>query len=649
MTTNQRLRKFNLPIAIFIGVFSFYVGNRCIAIFIDSTGNVMEKAAYAISHLFSSFIDSYYLETSFYPLAFLFGLVLMMIGEALYAYYLSQRTNYKVGEEHGGARYGTKEEASILQDEDDSKNMILSQNIKMSMNTRKTWLNNNVMVIGGAGSGKSRYMVKPNALQFNSNYIIVDSKGVLIQELGSAFLQKGYEIKVLDVKDFKSMRYNVFRYCRNALDITKLINNLIENTSDPNRRGNDEFWDKAGTALLTALAFLIMGQDYIENQNFPRVMELLDLAEASEMNENKESIIDIVFNQLQEEVNARLKSGDRSIVKACKNSYEYLACRQYNLYKKAGGKTAKSILITLGAKLALFNLPEVDDLLSKDELALETIGEPKIKKGMEHLPNNDPNKYIKTVMFVCISDSDSTFNFLAAVLFQQIFDLLYQQADSCPGGRLSIPVRAILDEFANIGKIPDFDKKIATMRSREISVMILLQNLSQLKSMYKDDVWETIYGNCDTTIFLGGKEFTTLEYLSKNIGNTTIDYMSISETKGQNASWSKNTQLIQRALLPPDEIKRLKMNECLVDVRGHYTYRDAKYDLLNHPNYHLTGDADEKQMFHPYEYIQKLREDHLLESDWLMDMSYHGDELQQMEEIDLPQEMWRIDDENSAE
>lgn len=258
---------------------------------------------------------------------------------------------------------------------------------------------------------------------------------------------------------------------------------------------------------------------------------------------------------------------------------------------------------------------------------------------MEHLPDDDPNKYVKTVMFVCISDSDSTFNFLAAVLFQQIFDLLYKQADSNPNGRLPIPVRAILDEFANIGKIPDFDKKIATMRSREISVMILLQNLSQLKSMYKDDVWETIYGNCDTTIFLGGKEFTTLEYLSKNIGNTTIDYMSISETKGANASWSKNNQLIQRALLPPDEIKRLKNNECLIDVRGHYTYRDIKYNLLQHPNYKLTGDADEKQMFKPCEYINKLREANLLESDWLMDMSYHDEELQNKELIDFSQEM----------
>ena len=649
MKTNQRTRKFNAPIAIAIGAFSFYIGNRFVVLFMDGGGNSMEKAVYALNRLFLSFFDSRYVMSGFSPPAILAGLFCLLLGAALYAYYLSQRTNYKVGEEHGGARYGTVEEAAILKDEDESKNMILSQNVALSMNTRKTWLNNNIMGIGGAGSGKSRYLVKPNALQFNANYILVDSKGVLIQELGNAFLEKGYDIKVLDVKDFKSMRYNVFRYCQSSLDITKLINNLIENTSDPNRRGNDDFWDKAGTALLTALAFLVMGKDYIENQNFPRIMELLDLAEASEESESKKSIIDIVFDQLQEEINARLKSGDRSIVRACKNSYEYLACRQYNLFKKAGGTTAKSILITLGAKLALFNLPEVDDLLSKDELALETIGNPKIKKGMEHLPDDDPNKYVRTVLFVCISDSDSTFNFLAAVLFQQIFDLLYKQADRNPNGRLPIPVRAILDEFANIGKIPDFDKKIATMRSREISVMILLQNLSQLKSMYKDDVWETIYGNCDTTIFLGGKEFTTLEYLSKNIGNATIDYLSISETKGTNASWSKGNQLIQRALLPPDEIKRLKMNECLVDVRGHYTYRDAKYDLIQHPNYYLTGDADEKQMFHPFEYIQKLRNANLLESDWLIDMSYHGEELQQMEEIDFPQETWEAMEENSAD
>lgn len=639
MNTGKQQRKFSLAAAILIGAFSFYIGNRIVLIYNESTGSVIDRVSSALSELLPSFLESYYLEISFYPFAILFAIILSALGEALYAYYLSQRVNFKVGEEHGGARYGSSEEAAVLRDEADEKNMILSQNIKMSMDTRKTWLNNNVMVIGGAGSGKSRYMVKPNALQFNCNYIIVDSKGVLIQELGHAFIEKGYEIKVLDVKDFKSMSYNFFRYCQSPLDVSKLVNNLIENTSDPNRRGNDEFWDKAGVALLTALAYLMMGTDYIENQNFPRIMDLLDLAEASESDENKQSVIDIVFEELQEEVKARLQSGDRAVVKACKNSYEYLACKQYNLFKKAGGNTAKSILITLGAKLSLFNLPEVDNLLSKDELALETIGKPKIKKGMEHLPDDDPNKYIKTVMFVCISDSDSTFNFLAAVLFQQIFDLLYKQADNNSNGRLPIPVRAILDEFANIGKIPDFDKKIATMRSREISVMILLQNLSQLKSMYKDDVWETIYGNCDTTIFLGGKEFTTLEYLSKNIGNTTIDYMSISETKGANASWSKNNQLIQRALLPPDEIKRLKTDECLVDVRGHYTYRDTKFNLPQHPNYKLTGDADKKQMFKPYDYIEKLREANLLESDWLMEMSYHDDELQNREFIDFPQEM----------
>lgn len=495
MNTGKQQRKFSLAAAILIGAFSFYIGNRIVLIYNESTGSVIDRVSSALSELLPSFLESYYLEISFYPFAILFAIILSALGEALYAYYLSQRVNFKVGEEHGGARYGSSEEAAVLRDEADEKNMILSQNIKMSMDTRKTWLNNNVMVIGGAGSGKSRYMVKPNALQFNCNYIIVDSKGVLIQELGHAFIEKGYEIKVLDVKDFKSMSYNFFRYCQSPLDVSKLVNNLIENTSDPNRRGNDEFWDKAGVALLTALAYLMMGTDYIENQNFPRIMDLLDLAEASESDENKRSVIDIVFEELQEEVKARLQSGDRAVVKACKNSYEYLACKQYNLFKKAGGNTAKSILITLGAKLSLFNLPEVDNLLSKDELALETIGKPKIKKGMEHLLDDDPNKYIKTVMFVCISDSDSTFNFLAAVLFQQIFDLLYKQADNNSNGRLPIPVRAILDEFANIGKIPDFDKKIATMRSREISVMILLQNLSQLKSMYKDDVWETIYGN----------------------------------------------------------------------------------------------------------------------------------------------------------
>lgn len=637
----QNIRKPKPLIIAIISVISFFIGNRLALLYMNYES---ETFFVAIAKVLDDFLPSlsfsqFGIRIDLDSFCISLGLGFLIIANAIYFYNMTMRKNFKIGAEHGSARYGTPKEAAALKDSDEHNNMLFSQNVHLSMDTRKTFLNNNVMWIGGSGSGKSRYGVKPNLLQRNTNYIFTDPKGKLIIQCGEALVDDGYEIKILNLNELdKSMGYNPYYYCKNATDIMKLINNLIENTGDQNRKSPDEFWDKAGAALLMALSFLILGTDYPTNQNIPRLMYLMDLMEAKEDDDDAEDVIDVVFSDLQEEVDAKLKSGDHKLVIACKNSYEYLACRQYTLYKKAAGKTAKSILITLGAKLAVFNLPQLDDLLQKDELNLLTIGNPKIREGKEDAPDSDPDKYVKTALFVCIEDSDPTFTFLAAIIYQQLFNLLYRQADATPDGRLPIPTRFMLDEFANTGKIPDFEKKIATMRSRNISVDVLLQNLSQLKGMYKDEQWETIYGNCDTTIFLGGKEFSTLEYLSKTIGKTTIDYVSVQETKGSNGSWSRSNQLIQRELIAPDEIKRLKPNECLIDIRGCYIFRDKKYDLLKHPNYGKTGDADKSLIFNPQGYITDLRNRGTLNESWYIDPANQDASLKNLELYDFTQE-----------
>lgn len=649
----QKIRKPNPYVIAIICLMAFFMGNRLSNLYGQSTNtSFLISIAEAVDGLLPSLSFSKLgLSISFRAIDILIGLFTLVLACAIYFYFATIRKNFKVGEEHGSARYGTLKEALELKDPDDNKNMILSKNISLSMDTRRTFLNDNVMAIGGSGSGKTRYLVEPNLLQMLSSglysFVLTDPKGSVVKKYGQAFADKGFDVKILDLDNQSaSMGYNPYHYCKSPVDVMKFLNNLMTNTQDENKKGGDDFWDKAGITNLMALSFLIMGTDYECNKNIPRLMELMDLQEASEEDENAKTVIDYVFEDLQEEVNAKLKSGNRKIVLACKNSYEYLACRQYSLYKKSAGKTAKSILVTLGTRLAVFNLPELDAILQKDELHLETIGEPKIRPGKEDAPDTDPDKYQQTALFICISDSDSTFTFLAAIIYQQLFNLLYKQADSHDSGRLPIHTKFILDEFANIGKIPDFERKIATMRSREISVMILLQNLSQLKGMYKDEQWETIYGNCDTTIFLGGKEFSTLEYLSKNIGNTTIDYISIQETKGANGSWSKSNQLIQRPLIAPDEIKRLGKYECLIDVRGHFIYRDQKYETTKHTNFKLSAEADKSRMFRSRDYIDEQRENGSFDQKWFMDLKNYGEFLEDYETYDFTQEMldYRFDE-----
>ncbi|MEG0408215.1 MAG: type IV secretory system conjugative DNA transfer family protein [Bacilli bacterium] len=596
----------------------FLSGNRLGLLYVDISKN--ESFLMTPFLVLTNFITSFKATNYGFKLSFetipVFTSLLLLAGIGFaYLWGIKNRKNYRIGEEHGSARYGTTKESDQLKDTSSKNyNAILSKDISLNLDTRKTFLNDNILIIGGSGSGKTRFFVKPNVMQLNTNYVITDPKGTLLPDVGKLLKDEGnYDIKVLNLVDMSSsMGYNPFNYIYKPNDVLKFVNNLITNTSDNEKTGGDDFFVKTEVTMLTCLCFLVMGTADDDERNMPSIMELIDLADASEEDENMLSTLDLIFQELQEEVQLELNSDDRAKKLACKNSYNYLACRMYNLYKKAAGKTAKSILISIGVRMSVFNLPELDTLLTKDELNLESIAMPKVIKGKENLPDSDISKYQKTAFFVIISDCDSTFNFVASILYQQLFDLLYSIADKTKNGKLPIHTRFILDEFANIGQIPDFKMKIATMRSREISVNVILQNLAQLKSLYEKD-WETIVGNCDSTVFLGGKEYSTLEAISKEIGNATIDYLSINETKGSNGSYSKTNQLISRPLIAPDEIGRLDKSECLVIVRGHFAYRNLKYPLETHPKINSTTDAKDKKLSESnlYDFDEELYEKRL--------------------------------------
>lgn len=587
-----------------IAVFLFFIGNQ-VSIYYQYLSAHGEQLPMIIFNVLLGFIDSFKtIGIRFNLSSIACGLILTASTFGVAMYKITSRKNYRSGEEYGSSDYGNinklKEEFT---DDEKSHNMICSENVKISMDTRKTFLNDNICVIGGSGSGKTRFFNKPNILQMYCNYVVTDPKTSLIGETANAFYQAGYDVKIMDfIHTSNSMHYNPFVYIRKPLDVYKFVNNLVANTKDKTRSaGGDEFFEKAEIALLTACCFYVMAVGDVKERNINTVMDLIDMAEASEEDEKMKSHLDLMFEDLEEELNIQMEeAGDKAFL--LKNNYNYLAVRQYALYKKAAGKTAKSILISVGVRMAPFNLPEVRELMGDDTVNLYTIGEPlKDKNG----------NLKKTILYIGISDSDKSLNFIPAIMYQQLFDILYSQADSTPKGRLPIHTRFILDEFANIGQIPDFEIKIATMRSREISVNVILQNMAQLKKAYKDD-WETIFGNCDTTLFLGGKEYSTLEYTSKMIGNGTFDYQTISETKGSNPTYTIGNQLINRALLDPSEIGRLKRDECLVLIRGQQVFKDKKYPLQNHPNIEFTTDAKDdnvaKNNYFNDEKISKLLE-----------------------------------------
>ena len=482
---------------------------------------------------------------------------------------------YRHGMEYGSARWGTAADIAPYMDKDFFNNIPMTQTERITMSSRpkqpKYARNKNILVIGGSGSGKTRFFCKPSLLQAHSSYVCTDPKGTLLPEIGSFLERKKYRIKCLNLINFKkSMRYNPLAYIRSEKDILKLVNALILNTKGEGEKSSEDFWVKAERLYYSALIGYIWYEAPEEERNFITLLDLINASEAREDDETYQSPVDILFQQLEEK------------------EPDHFAVKQYRKFKMAAGKTLKSILISCGARLAPFDIKELRDLMETDELELDTLGDS------------------KTALFVIISDTDSTFNFVAALMYSQLFNLLCDKADDFYGGRLPVHVRLILDEFANIGQIPNFDKLIATIRSREISASIILQSQSQLKTIYKDAA-DTIVGNCDSTLFLGGKEKSTLKEISELLGKETIDSYNQSENRGAQTSHGLNYQKLGKELMTQDELAVMDGGKCIFMLRGVRPFLSEKYDLTKHPNYKYTADADPKNVFDMERYMKKQR------------------------------------------
>ncbi|HGD5142848.1 TPA: VirD4-like conjugal transfer protein, CD1115 family [Streptococcus agalactiae] len=480
---------------------------------------------------------------------------------------------FRQGKEYGSARWGTRKDIEPYMDEKFQNNILLTQTERLTMNGRpanpKYARNKNVLVIGGSGSGKTRFYVKPNLMQMHSSYCVTDPKGTIVIECGKMLEDNGYEIKILNTINFKkSMKYNPFAYLRSEKDILKLVQTIIANTKGEGEKAGEDFWVKAEKLYYTALIGYIFYEAPREEKNFATLLDMIDASEVREDDETYMNPIDRLFEALE------------------KKEPTHFAVKQYKKYKLAAGKTAKSILISCGARLAPFDIQELRDLMKEDELELDTLGDR------------------KTALFVIISDTDDTFNFVVSIMYSQLFNLLCDKADDEYGGRLPVHVRCLLDEFANIGLIPKFEKLIATIRSREISASIILQAQSQLKAIYKDNA-DTIVGNCDSTLFLGGKEKTTLKELSETLGKETIDLYNTSETRSNANSYGLNYQKTGKELMSQDEITVMDGSKCIFQLRGVRPFLSDKFDITKHKNYKLLEDFNKKNAFDIEEYIKR--------------------------------------------
>ena len=501
---------------------------------------------------------------SFQPLDLLVGLC---CGAGLrLAVYLKGKNakKYRHGSEYGSARWGNTKDIEPYVAPKFEDNIILTQTERLTMSSRpkdpKTARNKNVLIVGGSGSGKTRFWIKPNLLQMHSSYVLTDPKGTTVLEVGNAFLKKGYRIKIFNTINFKkSMHYNPFVYIHSEKDILKLVTTLMTNTRGEGK-GGDPFWDKAEKLLLTSLIAYIHYEAPAEEQNFATLLEFLNIMEVREDDEEFQNPVDLMFEDL------------------AKQKPDHFAVRQYRLYKLAAGKTAKSILISCGARLAAFDIAELREITAYDELELDTLGDR------------------KTALFLIMSDTDSTFNFLISMVYTQLFNLLCEKADDVYGGRLPVHVRCLIDECANIGQIPNLEKLVATIRSREISACLVLQAQSQLKALYKDNA-DTIIGNMDSQVFLGGSENTTLKELSATLGRETIDLYNTSDTRGNSPSFGTSYQKTGHELMSRDELAVMDGGKCILQLRGVRPFLSNKYDLTQHPNYKLTGDYDKKNLF----------------------------------------------------
>lgn len=479
---------------------------------------------------------------------------------------------YRKGCEYGSARWGNAEDIKPYMADKFEDNVILTETERLTMDGRpkagpKYARNKNILVIGGSGSGKTRFYVKPNLLQMHSSYVVTDPKGTVLNEVGKALKEGGYAIKVLNTINFKkSMHYNLLAYIRSEKDILKLVNTIIANTKGEGNQSGEDFWVKAERLYYSALIGYIWYEAPDDEKNLNTLIEMINASEAREDDESFENPIDKLFKELEQE------------------NPEHFAVRQYKKYKLAAGKTAKSILISCGARLAPFDIADLRELTEDDELQLDTLGDK------------------KTALFVIISDTDDTFNFIVSIMYTHLFNLLCDKANDEYGGRLPVHVRFILDEFANIGQIPKFDKLIATIRSREISASIILQAQSQLKAIYKDNA-DTIVGNCDTTLFLGGKEKTTLKEISEVLGKETIDLYNTGESRGKETSHSLNYQKTGKELMSMDEISVMDGSKCILQLRGVRPFLSNKYDLTKHPKFALTSDTDDRNLFNVEKYL----------------------------------------------
>ena len=553
----------NLPYLLF-----FYIGN-IFASHVNSYvgGDIIDRILVAFSQ-----IDTLKYIPSLKIKNLMPGLILSVVIKLILIQKKKKAKKFREGREYGSARWGNEKDIEPYIDKKFENNVLLTQTERLTMNNRpknpKYARNKNVLVIGGSGSGKTRFFVKPNLMQMHSSYVVTDPKGTLVLECGKMLERNGYEIKILNTINFKkSMRYNPFAYLKSEKDILKLVQTIIANTKGEGEKSTEDFWVKAEKLYYTALIGYIWYEAPKEEQNFTTLLAMIDASEVREEDENFKNAVDYMFEALEKE------------------KPNHFAVKQYKKYKLAAGKTAKSILISCGARLAPFDIQELRDLMKEDELELDTLGEK------------------KTALFVIISDTDDTFNFVVSIMYSQLFNLLCDKADDEYGGRLPVHVRCLLDEFANIGLIPKFEKLIATIRSREISACIILQAQSQLKSIYKDNA-DTIVGNCDSTLFLGGKERTTLKELSESLGKETIDLYNTSETRSNQKSFGLNYQKTGKELMSQDEITVMDGGKCIYQLRGVRPFLSDKFDITKHKNYKLLEDYDKKNLFDVEEYLK---------------------------------------------
>ena len=563
----KKLVAMNIPYLI-----AFYVVEKCAWLYRHCIGGtVVQKLGVMLMNLpvaFRSWIPSFHIRDLLAGIigALLLRCVVYMKGK--------NAKKFRQGEEYGSARWGNEKDIEPFIDPVFENNIILTQTERLTMNSRpklpKYARNKNVIVIGGSGSGKTRFYVKPNLMQMpdNVSYVVTDPKGTIIVECGTMLVRHGYRIKVLNTINFKkSMHYNPFHYIRSEKDILKLVNTIIANTKGEGEKAAEDFWIKAERLLYTALIGYIWYEAPEEEQNFATLLEFINASETREEDEEFKNAVDELFEELEAE------------------NPEHFAVRQYRKYKLAAGKTAKSILISCGARLAPFDIAELRELTRYDEMELDMLGDQ------------------KTAMFVIISDTDDTFNFIVAIMYTQLFNLLCDKADDEHGGRLPYHVRLLLDEFSNIGQIPKFDKLIATIRSREISASIILQSQSQLKTIYKDAA-ETIIGNCDTVLFLGGKESSTLKEISETLGKETIDLYNTSDTRGNNRSYGLNYQKTGKDLMSRDELAVMDGNKCILQLRGVRPFFSDKYDITKHRRYKELSDYNRKNEFDIEKYLE---------------------------------------------